>query len=302
MALVNNRHKDRLFRFIFGYPENREWTLSLFNAINGTDYDDPEAIEFNTIEDAVYLGMRNDVSFIFVLSDELDLWEHQSSYNPNMPIRCLIHAAQLYDKYIQENELNRYSRKILKLPGAKFFCFYNGTDEQPEEKILKLSDSFGENFDSDLEARVKMLNINYGHNREIMNGCRTLREYAWLVATVREHEKILKNLEKAFDIALKIMPEDFVIRKFLLAHKAEVKGMFLTEYDEKKQRKLDREEAREEGFEEGRVEGIEKTRISVAASMLKEKLPISLIVKISELSELVVRGLADKINVAVVPG
>ncbi|MBR1486203.1 MAG: hypothetical protein IJ597_02980 [Synergistaceae bacterium] len=298
MSSVNTKHKDRLFRFIFGYPENIEWTLSLFNAISGTNYNDPSAIEFNTIEDAIYLGMKNDISFIFFLLYELDLWEHQSSFNPNMPIRCLIHIAQLYDKFIQENNLNRYSRKILKLPRAKFYCFYNGTEDQPEEKILKLSDSFGENSDSDLEVRVKMININYGKNKKLMDSCQPLKEYAWIIEMVRQYEKTLKSLEKAFDFVLSIIPEDFVIRKFLLAHKAEVKGMFLTEYDEKKQRKLDRDEAREEGFEEGIAQG----RMTTATAMLKEKLPLSLIMKISELSEIVIRGLAEKINVAVVQG
>ncbi|MBQ9418795.1 MAG: hypothetical protein IJU31_00290, partial [Synergistaceae bacterium] len=116
MSPVNTKHKDRLFRFIFGNPDNLEWTLSLYNAINDSNYDDPGAIELNTIEDAIYLGMKNDISFIFVVENELNLWEHQSSFNPNMPVRFLIYATQLYEKYIEKNNLNRYSRKILRLP------------------------------------------------------------------------------------------------------------------------------------------------------------------------------------------
>ena len=93
---VNEEHKDRVFKYLFGNPENRQWTLSLYNAVNGSKYENPEEIEYNTIEDAVYLGMRNDVSFIIV--DELHLWEHQSTYNPNMPMRFLLYAAKLYEK------------------------------------------------------------------------------------------------------------------------------------------------------------------------------------------------------------
>ena len=73
-------YKDRLFKFIFGNPENKAWTLSLYNAINGTGYSNPEDIQFNTISDAVYMRMKNDVSFI--VAHEMNLWEHQSSYNP----------------------------------------------------------------------------------------------------------------------------------------------------------------------------------------------------------------------------
>ena len=79
-------YKDRLFKFIFGNPENRQWTLSLYNAINGTDYTNPDDIQFNTIGDAVYMRMKNDISFIVAF--EMDLWEHQSSFNPNMPMRA----------------------------------------------------------------------------------------------------------------------------------------------------------------------------------------------------------------------
>ena len=88
---VNEEHKDRVFKYLFGNPANREWTLALYNAVNGSNYENPEDIQFNTIDDAVYLGMRNDVSFIIV--DELHLWEHQSTYNPNMPMRFLIYAV-----------------------------------------------------------------------------------------------------------------------------------------------------------------------------------------------------------------
>ena len=92
---VQTDYKDRLFKFIFGNPENKKWTLSLYNAVNNTDYADPEMISFNTIGTAIYMRMRNDVSFI--ISFEMNLWEHQSTFNPNMPMRFLIYAGNLYD-------------------------------------------------------------------------------------------------------------------------------------------------------------------------------------------------------------
>ena len=106
--MINTKYKDRLFSFIFGRPERKEWTLSLYNAVNDTHYTDPDSIEFTTMEDAVYMGMKNDVSFI--LCQVMNVYEQQSTYNPNMPVRQLMYAAKLYDKYIQQKKLNIYGK------------------------------------------------------------------------------------------------------------------------------------------------------------------------------------------------
>ena len=87
MAEVQTQYKDRLFSFIFGSGEHREWTLSLYNAVNGTHYDDPDQIIITTIREALYLGMHNDVSFM--IAGEINMYEQQSSYNPNMPLMSL---------------------------------------------------------------------------------------------------------------------------------------------------------------------------------------------------------------------
>lgn len=126
MAEINREHKDRLFTFLFGKKGHKAWTLSLYNAVNGTDYTDQDSIEFTTMEDAVYMGMKNDVSFI--LCHVMNVYEQQSSYNPNMPVRQLMYAAKLYDKYIQQKKLNIYGRKLARLPIPKLVAFYNGTE------------------------------------------------------------------------------------------------------------------------------------------------------------------------------
>ena len=277
---VNDEHKDRVFKFLFGNPENKHWTLSLYNAVNGSSYGDPEAIQFNTIEDAVYLGMKNDASFIIL--NELNLWEHQSTFNPNMPMRFFLYAAKLYEKYIASSEYYAYSSVLQSIPRPKCICFYNGTKEQPERVVLKLSDAF--RGDGDIEVKVTMLNINYGKNRKLMEACEPLREYAWLVDSIRQKQKMLKDLELAVDKAIEEMPEEFVIRGFLLSNKAEVKGMFLTEYDQDKVLAQERREVERMTYEQ------------VAVDMLKERLPIALIAKISRLSEEVIQGLAQTLN------
>ena len=118
---INREYKDRLFIFIFGREENKEWTLSLFNAVNGSDYDDPSLIEFNTLRDFLYMGMKNDVSF--VVSDQLNLYEHQSSYNPNMPLRMLEYTGRLYSSIAEDEDANEYGTLLIDLPVPKLVVF-----------------------------------------------------------------------------------------------------------------------------------------------------------------------------------
>ena len=277
---VNDEHKDRVFKFLFGNPENKEWTLELYNAINGSNYKNPQDIQFNTIEDAVYLGMKNDVSFIIL--NELNLWEHQSTYNPNMPMRFFIYAAKLYEKYISNSDYYQYSTTLQKAPKPKCICFYNGTANQPEKKVLKLSEAFG--GEADIEVCVTMLNINYGKNKKLMEACRPLNEYAWLVETIRKYQKELNNLEKAVDTAINEMPDDFIIKKFLLSNRAEVKGMFLTEYNQERVLEQERKEI----------------EYRVATDMLRDNYPLSAISKISKLSEETIRNIAHTIGASII--
>jgi hypothetical protein len=288
---ANRLYKDRVFKFIFGNPENKEWTLSLYNAVNGSNYSNPDDIQFNTIEDAVYMSMKNDVSFIIL--DEMNLWEHQSSFNPNMPMRFLTYGTQLYEKYTATSGYYKFSRKLQRLPKPHCICFYNGTEEQPEQQVLKLSDAFG--GEGDIEVKVKMLNVNYGKNRALLETCQPLREYAWLVDRVREHQRVLQNLEAAVDASIDEMPDSFVIRTLIEAHRAGVKKMFLTEYDEEKMKEQERKEAFADGVDAGVAEANER----VAADMLKKKYPLDAIKDISRLSEAHIRKLAKSLGVVV---
>lgn len=250
MAMINREHKDRLFSFLFGGKGKKEWTLSLYNAVNGTGLTDADAIEFTTIEDAVYMGMKNDLSFL--LCRVMNVYDQQSTYNPNMPVRELMYAAKLYDKYIHQKKLNIYGKKLVRLPVPRLVVFYNGTEGE-DDQILKLSDTFdpaGEPDKADIEARVRMININYGKNEGLMAACRPLKEYAWLVDRIRRNRESL-GLEEAVDEAITGMPGDFEIREFLIGHRAEVKDMCITEYNEAETLQMIREEGIEEGIEKG---------------------------------------------------
>ncbi|MBQ7193760.1 MAG: hypothetical protein IJR98_05265 [Synergistaceae bacterium] len=313
--------------------------MSLYNALNGSSYTDPEELEFNTIDDVIYMGMKNDVSFLVMDAKTMNIWEHQSSVNPNLPVRFLMYAGQLYDRYMTEKNIYRYGTRLKKLPKPKCVCFYNGADKEPEEQTLKLSDAF-EADDGDIEVRVRMLNINYGHSRALMEACVILGDYAGLIDSIRENQKAGMNLEGAVDTAIASMLDDSLLKRFLLVHKAEVKGMYLTEYDEEKERKLAQKEAREEGREEGleegrkkglkeglkegrkkglkeglkegrkeglkeglkegRLEGQHEEKERVATDMLKKNFPLTIIEEISRLSEDAIRTIAANLGIAVI--
>ena len=288
--VVNDEYKDRLFKFIFGNPENKQWTLALYNAVNGTNYDDPEAIQFNTIGEFLYLKMKNDTSFIIYF--EMNLWEHQSTFNPNMPMRFLRYGTYLYEKFIATTDYYEYSSTLQPIPTPKCICFYNGTKEEPEKKILSLSDAY--EGVGDIEVRVTMYNVNYGKSQELLDACEPLKEYAWLVDAVRRHQTEKMDLDAAVDAAVDEMPEAFVIREFIVANQAEVKAMLFTEYNEEKIM----EKEHQEGYKEGHTEGVNLERERVAVDMIKEgNLSASFIARISLLSEDTVRKLANKIGI-----
>ena len=253
---VSREHKDRLFNFIFGRPENKKWTLSLYNAVNGSSYEDETEIEFNTLEEYLYVHMKNDTSFLFV--GYLSLYEHQSTYNPNMPLRMMQYISAVYDGYISSNDLDKYGEELLQIPTPKLVVFYNGTKDEPDEKILKLSDSFSESTrkNADIEVKVRMININYGRNKELMEACRPLYEYSWFIQTIRELRKRLKDIGEATGKALTVMPDDFILKPFLVEHMAEVSNMLSEELQELNAKQLIARANFKKGENKGKKEGI----------------------------------------------
>ena len=137
MTKVKRNFKDSLFRLVF---HGKEELLSLYNAVNGSSYTNADDLEINTLEDVVYMGMKNDVSFLF--AHYLNLYEAQSTSNPNMPLRGTIYFGDLIKGWVESNHLDMYSEKQIMIPKPKFLVFYNGLKKEPERKILRLSDSF----------------------------------------------------------------------------------------------------------------------------------------------------------------
>ena len=235
-ANVNREYKDRLFKFIFGNPEHKSWTLSLYNAVNGSSYTDPEEIKITTLKDVIYMSMKNDLSFL--IANTMNFYESQSTYNPNMPMRFLIYAGMVYSAYVKddENDIDLYSYLQQMFPVPKLVCFYSGKDEYEDVVELHLQDAFPKDAKADIAVTVKMINVNYGKNKELLKACLPLRDYSLFVHEVRKirSENPVMMMKRVVGLAIDKLPDDSLVKPFLLQHKAEVVGMCITEYDEKK--------------------------------------------------------------------
>lgn len=246
---VQREYKDTVFKMV--YRDKKE-LLELYNALNDTAYHNPDDLEVCTLENAIFMNVKNDVSFM--LNSILNLYEQQSTVNPNMPLRDLIYVARQFEKYIRDRTI--YSSKQIQIPVPRFVVFYNGTVDQPEKRILKLSDAYKtEASDPDLELKVTMLNINLGHNKELLDKCRTLKEYAIYVDRVRTHSKEMA-IEEAVRLSVDECIQEGVLAGFLSAQRAEVIAMSIFEYNEEIELKKIREDEYSLGLEAGRAEGI----------------------------------------------
>ncbi len=249
---VNRQYKDRLFKLIF---REKKDLLELYNAVNDTNYTDPEEMEINTLEDVVYMGMKNDASFL--IKDVLNLYEHQSSFSPNLPLRGLFYFSKLYQKIVG-NRKDIYSSKIIELPYPQFIVFYNGSEEEPERQVLELNAAYPEAFDKEnaaLQCRAVVININLGYNSTIMNKCKKLEEYAQFISTIRAYLDMKYSIEEAVSEAMDECIQKGILEEILRCQREEVRSMVLTEYDEQAHIKNEREIAKEEGRAEGRKEG-----------------------------------------------
>lgn len=241
-------YKDTVFRMIF---KDLGELLSLYNAVNGTHYDNPEELEVTTLENAIYMNMKNDVSCI--LDMRMNLYEHQSTVNPNIPLRDLFYTAKLYENVIIKKDI--YSSKRIMLPVPKFITFYNGVEKQPERRIMKLSDSYEQKGEVNLELTVVQLNINAGYNEKLKQDCPTLYQYMQYVDKIRAYKESMP-IEKAVRKSVDECIAEGILKDFLIRCKAEAVQMSIFEYDEELHKRTLREEGYEEGLKRGKAESI----------------------------------------------
>lgn len=229
---INKKYKDRLFRLRFGSEEYKSDILSLYNAVNGTSYTDINDITITTIDDVIYIKMKNDVSII--IDGNMPLWEHQSTINPNTPIRGLMYFGNLYDQYIKINKMNIYGKMHVRIPTPQYIVFYNGEEDYEAVKKLRLSDAFiNADNSGDFEWTATVYNLNRGKNDELLNKCRPLSEYMEFVNRIRDNRNTGMDAKDAINLAVDSCIEDGIMKDFLIKHKTEVLSVCLTEFDEK---------------------------------------------------------------------
>lgn len=246
---VYQNYKDRVFRMLF---HKKERLLELYNALNGTEYTNVEDLTVNTLENAIYINMRNDVSFI--IDSNMCLYEHQSTYCPNMPLRGLLYFTDIYKKQFKDIDLS--VRKMIKIPTPYYIVFYNGIEKKEEEFTQRLSDAFENTGEGCMELKVRVININFGHNRELLDKCKNLYGYAYFVAEIRKNLMTME-LNRAVESAVEECIRKDILKDFLLEQKAEVIAMSIYEYNEEYVRKSFFEDGEKSGYDRGMSEGIE---------------------------------------------
>ena len=220
--------------------------MCIYNAVTGKHYENPEELEVNTLENAIYMSMQNDISFL--IDSRLSLYEHQSTYNPNLPLRFLFYVSDIYSALTKEAHL--YGTKIVPIPTPNFLIFYNGEEEMPDRKTLKLSNAYTYlDGTPKLELEAVMLNINPGHNEELLSTCKSLHDYSEYTARVRRYSKEMV-IEDAVERAICECIEEGILSEFLSQNQMEAKSMSIYEYDAEKHIRQEREDAWEDGISE----------------------------------------------------
>ena len=283
---AERNYKDRLYRLLF--TKNKKNLLSLYNALNHTNYTNEHELEINTLENAVYMNMKNDISFVFDFS--LNLYEQQSTYNPNMPLRNLFYLSKVLQGMVTEKNL--YGSTLIKIPAPRFVVFYNGVQKQPEQQILRLSDAFEKKMDKpEVELLVTMININLGSNSELLEKCKLLKEYAQYVEKVRRYAGKLP-IREAVNLAVDESIREGILVEFLTQYRAEAIEVSIFEYDEQ----VHMSYVRAEGVEQGRNEGEVIKIISLTLKKLARGNTITEIADMLEESEAVISKMAELIN------
>ena len=294
---VNREHKDSLFRFIFS---DKKALLSLYNAVNDSDYTDKELLEIYTMEDFVYMGMKNDVSFL--IDWNLNLFEHQSTYNPNMPLRGFMYMASSFKKYVELNRLDLYSSKLIWIPVPRYFVFYNGKRPMEDEVLLRLTDQM-EGTDASgkscTEFTAHMVNINEGHSLKMMERCPRLYEYSIFVGEIRKNTEAGMILVDAINTAVDECIKRGILADILRSNRAEVTDMLLKEYDEAFHIASEKEISFEEGRQMERMNTEKERQRAEAEKQRADEMDVKIKILTSRLRGETAEKIAENLGVDV---
>ena len=288
----NREHKSDVISMMLQIPE---YALDVYNAMNDSAYTDPDMIQIMRLENGISLSVRNDASFF--ISNYLNLYEHQSTYSPNAPLRFLIYLTNLLKTTIRKRDL--YSRKRVQIATPHFAVFYNGTEKRPEKEVLKLSDAFIHQTDTpEIELTVTVYNINPDNNTQLLEKSEVLRSYMIFVNRVREnleHQRkieqntrflsseyneaehddteLMEDLEAAINEAIDYCIEHDIMETFFRENRSEVTKSMVLDYTWERREELIRaeeyEDGKREGLEIGRAEGEKATQKKLLQNLME---------------------------------
>ena len=258
----NREYKSDVFSMLM---EDKANALEVYNALNGSAFTDPEVVEIVQLEKGVSLSIRNDASYIIDMN--FCLYEHQSTYNRNMPLRSMIYFVNALDDWLKENGHDLFGRKRIMIPTPHFVVFYNGVEKRPEYEEMRLSQSFYHQMEEpEIELVCKAYNINPQNNQELKRKSTVLAGYTYFVEKVRENQKKNMSLAEAIDAAIEDCIQNHILEDFFRSRKDEVRKMTHLDYTWEKREKLIRKEEYEEGRAAGRAEG----RVKLISLIIKK--------------------------------
>ena len=247
----NREFKSDVFSMLM---EDKRNALQVYNALNGSSHEDPEMVEMHTLEKGISLSVRNDAAFIIDM--ELNIYEHQSSYNTNMPLRALIYFTTILKGIVKNKDL--FSGHTITIPTPHFAVFYNGLKDRPEREVLKLSASYAKPTDQpELELVCTVYNINPNKDKGLLKRCSVLDEYTKFVEIVRHFER--ENEENPVEKAIDHCIENHILEVFLRDRRSEMLKAMTIDMTFERREELIREEEREFGRAEGRTEERQNT-------------------------------------------
>ena len=251
--MTNRKIRDTVFCH---FMSNESHLLSLCNALNDTGYDESSDITINTLEGSFFSNIKNDISFL-LNNLMVVLIEHQTTINPNMPLRFLSYVDELYKRYTSTSHKKIYGDDLLKIPAPEFYVFYDGNDTSFEQQTLKLSNAFETQSDK-LELTVHAYNLADGMNDELKRKCLPIGEYSIFSNAYKHFRQQKMEIDHAVDEAIKYCLENNVMVDYLKNNQKEVIDMFGFEWNEKEEREALLEIGEERGRLEGKIESIKE--------------------------------------------
>ena len=280
MNKVKRNYKDSVFRRLF---ENKEALIELYNALSGRNYSTETDLEIITLENSIFGDMKNDLAFI-IDGRFIILIEHQSTVSPNLPFREFIYLAKEYERLFFSADV--YSKEKIRLLVPELYVFYNGTEDRPVEEELKLSDSFCCECDTiAIEAIVKVINVNYEKNAELLRGCELLADYSKFIYMIRKRERITRDLQKAMEESIETCIKEGILTEFLKKNGGEIMSILYDALTREECEAIRENDGYVRGLREGEASGEAKEKSSIARNMLKMGMDIKLISEATGLTE-----------------